>query len=336
MPQSSAIVMTTINHPTAAVKKIAGLHPEWEFIVVGDKKTPADWQWPGVRFIPYEEQVQSGGRFATLCPANHYARKNVGYLAAMRLGAGVIAETDDDNIPYDTFLSSLSPSVAGRVVQKKGWENVYTHFTSTPIWPRGLPLEEVLPSFRTASPLGEETLAACSIQQFLADGDPDVDAVYRLTREGEVRFEANTVILEDGTFCPFNSQNTVWWPAAFPLLYLPCHVSFRVTDIWRAFVAEACTYAMGGRVAFLSATVFQERNEHSLLRDFEDEVPGYLHNAQIVELLAGLDLAPEPAAAAGNVRRCYEELVGAGFVPADELELLGAWLDDVDAALAPA
>ena len=37
------IVITTINSPTADVKKLAGIEG-WKVVVVGDTKSPADWR----------------------------------------------------------------------------------------------------------------------------------------------------------------------------------------------------------------------------------------------------------------------------------------------------
>ena len=37
------IVVTTINSPTADVKKLAGIEG-WKVVVVGDTKTPEDWR----------------------------------------------------------------------------------------------------------------------------------------------------------------------------------------------------------------------------------------------------------------------------------------------------
>jgi len=330
MPSPNTIVITTINPPTEAIRKIAGTCQDWTFLVVGDKKTPADWHWPGATFLSAAEQLQMG-KFAAECPFNHYARKNVGYLWAAARGAEIIAETDDDNIPYDTFLQQVGRELTARPVQKSGWENVYTHFTEDRIWPRGFPLEMITESLAKRSELGEARPFDCPVQQYLADGDPDVDAVYRMTIVAETKFQQNTVVLEPGTYCPFNSQNTIFWREAFPLLYLPAYVSFRMTDIWRSFVAEACLYAMGKAIAFREATVFQERNQHSLIKDFRDEVPGYLNNVRIVEILSGLSLASAPSETSANVQKCYEALVGADIVPAKELPLLQAWLAELAA-----
>lgn len=295
-------------------------------LVVGDRKTPPGWNWPGARFLPVSEQLESGGAFAAKCPLNHYARKNIGYLWAIANGAELIAETDDDNLPYPNFLQNIHRQVTARQVQKAGWENVYTHFTTGKIWPRGFPLEHITESLHSRSPLGDPAPFDCPIQQYLADGDPDVDAVYRLTTQAETRFSANTVVLSKGTWCPFNSQNTLFWPDAFPLLYLPSYVSFRMTDIWRSFIAQVCLHALDLHIAFREPTVFQDRNQHSLLRDFADEVPGYLNNARILDILSNLSLSSNPASTGANLWLCYDALVRADIVPAKELELVDLWL----------
>jgi STELLO glycosyltransferases len=332
LPSSGSILITTINGPTNAVKKIASDHPDWHFIVIGDTKTPADWAWPGVTYLSVEAQIAAVGKFAERCPTRHYARKNVGYLKAIADKSPIVAETDDDNIPYDTFLRDVSRQITARPVLKKGWDNVYTHFTTDRIWPRGFPLELVNDSFKNPSTLGDEAPFDCPIQQSLADGDPDVDAVYRLTIEAITKFRHNSVVLQPGTYCPFNSQNTIFWPETYPLLYLPAFVSFRMTDIWRSFIAQSCLYAMGKPMAFRHATVLQERNEHSLIRDFQDELPGYLNNPRIMEILEGLSLSSEPAQCAQNLGKCYEALISAGIVPSKEMQLVELWIESVSKA----
>lgn len=250
----------------------------------------------------------------------------------MELGASVIAETDDDNLPYETFLADVSQEVEGVIYKDTGWVNVYSHFTNEFIWPRGFPLEHLSRGLRLPRPSGTGK-AECVVQQFLADGDPDVDAVHRLVFSQTIRFGvAQPVILQGTSFCPFNSQNTVWWPAAFVLMYLPAHVTFRMTDIWRSFVAQVCLQAAGQSIAFLGPSVIQDRNAHSLLRDFEDEIPGYLNNSRIIWELSALQLSDDPANVAANLRACYMRLVEIGVVPATELELLQAWMADVEEA----
>jgi hypothetical protein len=203
------------------------------------------------------------------------------------------------------------------------WFNVYSRFTGTKIWPRGFPLQCLKTStvHERKSSLGT---ASGWIVQGLANGNPDVDAVFRLTQALPVNFEAqDAVMLGVGVWCPFNSQNTIFRREAFPLLYLPSNCSFRMTDIWRSFVAQRCLWETGEGVVFQSATVYQERNEHDLLRDFADEIPGYLLNDRIRCALEKCSIDKRDMLS--SLSLCYERLVREDLMPKSELSIVAAW-----------
>jgi hypothetical protein len=105
-----------------------------------------------------------------------------------------------------------------------------------------------------------------------------------------------------------------------------------MTDIWRSFVAQRITAANGWHVLFHEPTVLQERNQHDLMRDFADEVPGYLHNEAIRVTLEATTIMPGVDAIPENMRRCYTALVGLGVIAAPELPLLNVWLADLAVA----
>jgi hypothetical protein len=302
-------------------------------IVAGDHKSPADFYLPGAEFISLDEQSARFSNFAALLPQNSYTRKNIGYLVSMQSGATLIVDTDDDNAPLPGFWLPAQRIVDGRLITRNGWVNAYAYFTDVLIWPRGLPLNEV----RTpdAKPIpGPKGIFNCPIQQGLADRNPDVDAVYRLLLPLPVNFNlAEDIVLDRGTWCPFNSQNTRWWPDVFPLLYLPAYCSFRMTDIWRSFVAQRILWENGWRLSFHASTMFQERNEHNLMRDFADEVPGYLNNAIIRETLSALDLRSGFDSHGDNLRHCYDALVKLGVVGRQEIPLLIAWITQVESLI---
>ena len=323
-----AIVITSINEPTESVRRLSALGDRWSIVVVGDRKSPAEWHQPGVKFLSIDEQRALPMRFPEACLVNSYTRKNVGYLKVIADGAEVILETDDDNSPYESFGAIPLRRFRARRIASGGWVNVYSLFTENRVWPRGFPLGELNAGFRVPLDLEDEAEFDAPIQQFLADGDPDVDAIYRLTQEGEILFSQGSYVLGRGSYCPFNSQNTLWFREAFPLLYLPGHVSFRMTDIWRSFVAQVSLFAAGQCLAFHGPTVYQYRNAHSLMRDFEDEIPGYLRNSRMVAELTALDLGTDHAA---NLRVCYGALVDVGIVPEQELRLIELWLADLEA-----
>jgi hypothetical protein len=172
----------------------------------------------------------------------------------------------------------------------------------------------------------------CPIQQGLADENPDVDAVYRLILPLPLDFRSDRrVALAPGVWCPFNSQNTTWFRESFPLLYLPAYCSFRMTDIWRSFVAQRIGWECGWSLLFHEPTVYQKRNDHDLMRDFEDEVPGYLLNRKIARILEAAQLRSGVEQLSNNLLTCYERLVAENIFEPKELALVQAWVDDVRA-----
>lgn len=329
---SLASVVTTIQPPTDCLRRLAAdlCGRGAKLYVVGDRKGPASFHLPGATF--YSLATQHGLPFALArsLPVGHYTRKNLGYLLAICEGATCIYETDDDNRPNDSWRPREVVTSA-RVLSPRPWANVYRLFSDELIWPRGFPLDRITDPATFAGDFAEEeTAVRAPIQQGLADVAPDVDAVWRLIFGHDVHFRRGpSVALPAGTWCPFNSQTTWWWPEAFPLLYLPSHCSFRMTDIWRSFVAQRCLWELGCPLVFHAAEAVQDRNDHRLIRDFQDEVSGYLQNDAIVRELDGLELDSGPEAVAANLMRCYERLVACRFIPRDELDLVRAWCDDL-------
>ena len=331
MSHAAALVLTSIGPPNEVMKSLAvGCERAgWDFVVAGDSKSPADFHIDGCRFLSLDDQRGSGHRLGQVCPERSYTRKNLGYLAAMAGGARVIVETDDDNHPRDDFWLPRSLEAAGREVVADGWVNVFRYFTDAFIYPRGIPL----PHARDTPPEpGEMVARDCPVQQGLADNNPDVDAVYRMLFPLPFDFDpaAGPVILGGDAWCPFNSQNTTFFAPALPLLYLPAHCSFRMTDIWRSFVAQRVLKEMGHGIRFHAATVWHERNEHDLHRDFMEEVPGYSNNEKIRIALKDLRF-PAGATMRRMLESCYETLIRGGWVGAGEEALLAAWCDDLEA-----
>ena len=103
-----------------------------------------------------------------------------------------------------------------------------------------------------------------------------------------------------------------------------------MTDIWRSFVAQRILWSCDLRVSFHSASVWQERNEHDLLVDFEDENPGYLNNRKIASALEQLTLPEGLQNLPIALRACYDEMIGRGWIAKEEMSLLEAWLTDLD------
>lgn len=328
---NTAVVVTTISSPNAVLCQLAGdcAQRDLHFVVAGDAKSPPDFVLEDCDYYDLERQRASGFAYADACPTGHYARKNIAYLAAIRQGANCIIETDDDNIPSPQFYEALPQSIECPAIEAAGWCNAYAYYADEAVWPRGFPLDalhDAPPPLPTAT-----SSVTAPIQQGLADDNPDVDAIYRLTRSLPMQFAAGErrIALGRGSWCPYNSQNTVHHAPAFALLYLPAHCSFRMTDIWRSFVAQRIAWECNWHIVFREATVRQERNEHDLMRDFADEIPGYLNNRAIAAMLGALPLTKGEDAIPDNLRACYAAMVDAGHVGEAEVPLLEAWLADL-------
>jgi len=298
------------------------------FIVIGDTKSPKEFNMVGCDFYSTERQQTLKFQLAKTLPYKHYARKNLGYLVAISKGAETIIETDDDNLPLEGFWDNRIKQVNAHLLISKGWVNVYKYFTEALIWPRGFALENIQDNLPT---LENKVLIDCPIQQGLADENPDVDAIYRLILPLPISFnKANSVALGFNSVCPFNSQNTSWFKEAFPLLYLPSYCSFRMTDIWRSFVAQRIAWTCGWPILFHQSTVWQERNDHNLMNDFRDEITGYNNNTQIIKSLNELDLKEGIENIPANMMLCYMKLIELGYVGTEELDLLKSWTMDLE------
>ena len=327
----TAIVVTSIASPNPALQALAHGCRErgHDFIVIGDEPSPTDFSLDGCDFYGLKQQHELGLKLASLCPTRHYARKNIGYLLAMRGNATLIIETDDDNTPYETFWDQRTRMQTVRAATEAGWLNVYRYFTDANIWPRGFPLDRINAPQTAFGELPTHDVDA-PIQQGLSDVDPDVDAIYRLTQTAPVSFvRGRRVALRQNVWCPFNSQNTTWWADAFPLLYLPAYCTFRMTDIWRSFIAQRIAWENNWSLLFHEPNGEQARNQHDLMRDFADEIPGYLRNAEISETLSRLQLQAGIEHLGENLLSCYRELVSKSVFDPKELVLVEAWLNDI-------
>ncbi len=331
MSADFACVVTTVQPPTWCMRRFASrvAAEGGTTIVIGDRKGPASFVLDGCDFVDLPSQQALPLRLARSLPVGHYARKNIGYLLAVQRGAACIYETDDDNAPNDRWARRHEVATARRFDGHR-WKNSYRALSGDAIWPRGFPLRHIHePATWTDFDLQERPVRS-SVQQGMADGAPDVDAVHRLVIGTEpIHFpDGPSRWVPPGAWHPFNSQSTWWWPLAFPLMYLPSTCAFRSTDIWRSYVAQRCLRELGQGVVHHPPEVVQERNAHDLLLDFRDEVEVQTRSEWLVEVLEGLTLDPGESAVAANLATCYEALCGAGLLAATEMDLLEAWLGD--------
>jgi hypothetical protein len=187
------IVVTTIFYPTPAIHKFLTLTTHWNLIVIADKKTPKDWlahlsiNSSRLLFISFEQQNNLGFRILHYLPQGSYARKNLGYLIAIKCGAQIIFESDDDNLVETNDIYLLPKIVQPNQVpwiafhrQRSPFINIYGSFGHPQIWPRGFPIDEIKNVTEDGWHSVRQNLqnnTYAYIQQYLADLDPDVDAI---------------------------------------------------------------------------------------------------------------------------------------------------------------
>ncbi len=355
VPGKVGYVVTTINPPTKAMQTLSQLLSDDSIrpgvveemytgsrfrsshvYVIADRKTPEPWSLDNCRFISLSEQLNGKTSLGRILPTNSYSRKLYGYLEALREGCEWIKETDDDNIPQETFLEAPSKTCSVRLVVacESNWINIYSYFTKRRIWPRGLPLQVINQVFQKPALVDDALIEVenVAIYQALADGEPDVDALYRLTVEEEsnIKFDlANPLLIPKDLITPFNSQATTWHISIFPLMYLPITCSFRMTDIWRSFIAQRLLQATNFDFVVQGPQVFQERNPHNLMKDFEDEIEGYLKNEDIRILLQNTRIGGGAENFLVDLLTLYQSLVEANYLHITELDFLSAWIRDV-------
>jgi len=286
--KEKCVIITTINRPTEAILKHINKNKDYDIIVVGDIKTPEDYYQLNCIYLDVTSQKTLFPELSELLPYNHYCRKNLGYLYAIKKGYTVIYETDDDNIPYDNFDNILNYNNIKIIrEQNNKWINIFKYFTNNAyIWPRGFPLTllKTVPNY-----LIEETDKSPSIINGLVENDPDVDALFRIicNHQRGISWAKNKCVLIDNiNVCVFNTQNTFWVNKdLFMCLLLPCSVSFRYCDILRGIISNIILKKTGNYMMYSSPNVVQNRNEHDLINDFKSEYEMYINNETILNFI---------------------------------------------------
>lgn len=321
-----AIAVTTIADQTApGIQKLIELAEicSAELVIIGDKKTP-DWdnqKLPTfVHYFSIENQLKKWPTLANLIPFNHYARKNLAYLWALENKTSILLDTDDDNYTkINVFELDLSHfrSIGG----DSEWLNIYGYFGKGEIWPRGVPLDEARKSLPPVREISVKSDWHCF--QAIVDGDPDLDAIGRmLYPEAHFFEECEPVLLPKSSFCPTNSQATLWKRQILPFLYLPVTSTFRMTDIWRGILVSGYLRRENLSTVFGKLGFLQERNEHNLVNDFLDEVSGHQFSRKVKNVSDNIWIKDDSEFESNSERylSIYSALVEQGLLKQLDLE----------------
>ena len=273
------IVITTIQEPTKATKLFSEV-PGWELVVVGDTKTPHEmYEELNCTYLRPEHQEEISKELSDSIGWRCIQRRNMGYAYAYINGADVLATVDDDNIPYDDWGQEI---FVGEEIEVDLWESDNGYFdplsvTNRPdLWHRGYPMQHI-PSKNNVHYMGKSKRKVM-IQADLWDGDPDIDAMCRLTKMPCVKYDI------DGPYAsnqvgPFNSQNTFLHRDVLPYYMVLPHAG-RMDDIWASYMVQK---QFPNSVVYNRATVYQDRNEQDLVTNLEKEVIGYRNTLDFIE-----------------------------------------------------
>ena len=262
------------------------------FIIIGDLKTPKEVRSlcegftekfkMNIRYLDIDDQEDALKNYKELwklIPFNDGVRKIIGTFLAYMEGCDRLIMVDDDNFPIrGDFFGSHNIVGANTEIElitsDTGWYNVAEAMVEKnriPFYARGYPWpERFKKSIITKQRKKGKVVSNCG----MVLGDPDVDAVSRLfwpikTIAMDSRFEPNYG-LGEGTWAPFNDQNTAICREIMPVFFRPPSTG-RNCDIWTSYVIVKLAEHMGDIISYGHPLVRQDRNIHDDWEDYEIE-----------------------------------------------------------------
>ena len=279
------IVTTTINKPTEATLKFCDIakRKNWIFVIIGDTKTPCDeyrkLENNHVIYLSPEEQDELYPELSATIGWKSIQRRNIGFVYAYDKEADIIATVDDDNIPYDNWGDNI---YVGQEIEVDLYENVSSLYfdpisptSHNDLWHRGYPIEDL--PFKNNIEYKGKVKRKVLVQADFWDGDPDIDAICRLSKKPIVKFEKFEPFCSN-QLAPFNSQNTFLAREVIPFYTVLPHIG-RMDDIWGSYILQ---HYFPNSVIYNQATVYQDRNVQDLVTNLENEVIGYRNTSKLL------------------------------------------------------
>ena len=358
-------VLTTIWEPSEAVRRQVKLH-NWCLVIVSDTKTPVPYETGWVEgegngevvVLTTKIQETMDSPFVRTIPWSHFGRKNIGYLYAIMHGASVIWDFDDDNM-LKFWIPGAAPAkapsldaVVGMIAsneatvvdvlhpQGHNWPtyNPYPVLgaPNLPSWPRGLPLADIKKEQCSNTTVTNTKLQVISIAvlQSLAEVQPDVDAIYRITMSMPRPFafkrtdETRPLMIPSGVLTPYNAQATLHFESAFWALLLPITVHGRVSDIWRSYLSQRLFWDCDLQVGFTARPlVIHDRTEHSDLGDLDAERDLYMKSEHLVKFLGSWKATGTTLAE--RIEELWIALYERQYIELKDVELVQHWLQSL-------
>lgn len=351
----TTIIMPSIRVPQNLSAWADLLNPETdEIIIAGNERSPHEeiidaaadvHRVLGVTtsYLHPDDADVRGYAISEFTPANHTVRRNLALLEALKDRPDILISLDDDNFPYKpTWLTAakvlLDPEhVSYRPIVKShtGWWNA-GNLCRPPVIHRGFPVTRWRERADTTiinEPGTHESRVG--VVAGLWHGDPDINAAERMLIDPEVTEVTGSVILAEGTWCPFDSQSTAVAGDLADMMFMWPGVG-RYDDIWSSYVMRACMDIVQRYVTYGMPAVMQDRNPHNLVRDLRDELHGYEHTEALTDKLRELVASAPTGSSDWEPYDVFYWMMrslngwASDVIPAFTRDAMLAWLVDVD------
>ena len=363
-------VVTTIHGPGDSINGVAKLKGWCLVIVADTKTNDTAYESlsknSNVIYLSAEDQKKhlvDKIPFVKSIPFDSFARKNVGYFYAVASGAKVIYDFDDDNVlqaledgvtvpppflykkdsKFDgslLFKMILPPSGDDNASKEKN--NGMLSFNpclhmghyEMPSWPRGYPMDHIAEANAKASDVkftfGALPYSSVGVLQSLSNGDPDFDAVYRMTQKNWLPYnfakdkKQPKLLIPFDAYSPYNSQATTHLYHAFWGLYLPITVADRVADIWRSYFTQRIMKDIGLHVVYTPPIVNNRRSTRDYLSDFAAEADLYKKTSKLLVFLDSWESTKDDLP--GRILDLWIALYEHGYIEIADVEAMKQWL----------
>jgi hypothetical protein len=329
-----AIVTTSINPRPQVYGFWANVG---HLIVAGDQNSPPELEsyvkGLGGTYLSPEEQ-NANFSFSSLIGWSNIQRRNAAIMRAYAAGCEYILTVDDDNVPLpdaETFARRMMHNIdptADHVIVDDTVSLIGSHtgflntgdLCSPRFHQRGVPYG----MGTTPVVFYDCPRPTVVVSQAQVLGDPDCDAVERMTAAPNVIAVNANAIIAPGTYSAFNSQATMWRRDWAPVMAVLPHIG-RFDDIFASFMFARLSRSYNTAYFVGEPVMRQDRNPHNLVKDLEAEVWGMRNSFTFCGALNNAHIDSSMP-----LWQAYSELAFAvrHILPTKTGEFMSAWVDE--------